>query len=209
MTAETVIERLMLVQAGFTLAEREMDAIVRELRVTPAEGIAPSSAEGRAEPVPPEAPVREPAPLERALVERMDALVTRMEAIPRAITGLARPEEVCTNPPTGAGGASTVSGGCSDTVGPDESETPLAQRIRRHVCTEYAAPARREGRTEFTLTSGEVHQAMGLEDLVSSVCGALRSRRLEADCRIELIEEVRSVRVRENSATNRFIFRIK
>ena len=42
-----------------------------------------------------------------------------------------------------------------------------------------------------------------------SVCGALRGRRLEERCGIELIEEIRSVRVRENSATNRFVYRVK
>ena len=208
-TAETLVERLMLVQAGFTLSEREMDAIVGELRVTPAEGLLPVSAGERVGPVPATLPAREPAPLEQALVERMDALVTRMEAIPRAIAGLARPEEVCTTPPPGTGGTSTVPGGCSDAVGPDETETPLVEQIRSFVCTEYAAPARREGRTEFTISSGEIHRAMGLSNRMPEVCGALRSRRLEALCRIELVEEVRSVRVRENSSTNRFVYRIK
>jgi hypothetical protein len=94
-------------------------------------------------------------------------------------------------------------------VGPDESDAPLAARIRRFVCERYAAPARREGRGEFELTSGQIHREMGLSNRMRSVCGALRGRKLETACNVELVEEVRSVRVRENSATNRFVYRVR
>ena len=208
-TVETLIERLHLVHAGFTIGEAEMDAIVRELRVGPSTGVGPAVDTQPSRPVSPLGTPPESFTLEQALVERMDALVARMEAIPRAIADLAHPDESCTSPTPGPAPPGVVAGGCSDAIGPDESTGSLAERVRRFVCTEYATPARREGHAEFSVTSGEVHRAMGLSNQMPSVCGALRSRRLEEDCSIELDEEIRSVRVRENSSTNRFVFKIR
>ena len=210
-TADTLVERLMLVDAGFTIGEHEMDAIMAALHLAPTDGLVPAAnGTGPVAPAPANATPQAPSPLESALVDRMDAIVARMEAIPEAIAGLARPDEACSVPPEGPIAPGTgVPGGCSDAIGPDESAAPLAERIRRFVCERYAGPARREGKREFELTSGEVHREMGLSNRMPSVCGALRGRRLEAACDIELVEEIRSVRVRENSATNRFVYRVR
>ncbi len=210
-TADTIVERLMLVDAGFTIGGREMDAIIEALHLAPSDGLVSSVngsehvASTTENGVPPAV-----TSLEAALVDRMDAIVARMEAIPQAIAGLAQPGESCIVPPPGPiSPGPGVPGGCTDAVGPDESDTPLAERIRHFVCERYASPARRDGTREFELTSGEVHREMGLSDRISSVCGVLRGRRLEDRCGIELVEEIRSVRVRENSATNRFVYRVK
>lgn len=208
-TPDTLVERLMTVDAGFTMGEREMNAVVEALGLTPSDGLVPGIE-------PPDSAIasREtelpavPATLETALVERMDAIVARMEAIPEAIAGLAQPAGACAVPPEEIPPGEDVPGGCSDAVGPDESDLPLAERIRRFVCERYATPARRMGNREFALTSGQVHRDMGLSNRMSSVCGVLRGRKLEERCGIELVEEVRSVRVRENRATNRFVYRI-
>ncbi|MEN6342288.1 MAG: nuclease-related domain-containing protein [Methanospirillum sp.] len=210
-TADTIAERLMLVDAGFTIGEKEMDAIVGALHLTPSDGFV-SSANGSEQNLPAPETGTPPAAtsLETALVDRMDAIVARMEAIPGAIAGLVRPAETCEAPPPAAvSPGMEIPGGCSDAIGPDESDAPPAERIRRFVCERYAAPARREGRAEFELTSGEVHREMGLSNQMPAVCGALRSRRLEEECDLELVEEVRSVRMRENSATNRFVYRVR
>lgn len=209
-TADTLAERLMLVDAGFTIGEREMDAVMAALHLAPADGLVPST--NGSEHIAPVLDSGVPAAatsLEAALVDRMDAIVARMEAIPAAIAGLARPGEACTVSPSGPTPPGEVPGGCSDAVGPDESDAPLAERVRRFVCEQYAAPARREERAEFQLTSGQVHREMELRDRMPAVCGVLRGRRLEEACGIELVEEVRSVRVRENSSTNRFVYRVK
>jgi hypothetical protein len=210
-TAETLVERLMLVDAGFTIGEREMDAIVEALHLAPSNGLVVSANGAEPAASPPGNGISTPATgLETALVDRMDAIVARMEAIPQAIAGLAQPVEGCSPPPEGPVPPGTpVPGGCSDAIGPDESDIPLAERIRSFVCERYVEPARRGGASELSLTSGEVHREMGLSNRMPSVCGALRGRRLEERCRIELVEEVRSVRVRENSATNRFVYRVK
>ena len=209
-TPDTLLERLMLVDAGFTIGAREMDAVIATLHLAPADGLVPS-ANGADEPAPSAPENGAPAPavgLDTALVDRMDALVQRREAVPEASAGLRGPGEVCTEPPPGPAAGAEVPGGCTDAVGPDESDAPLAERIRRFVCERYAAPARREGRTVFEITSGQVHREMELRNRMPSVCGALRGRRLEERGGIELMEEIRSVRVRENSATNRFVYRV-
>lgn len=208
-SADTLVERLMLVDAGFTIREREMDSIVETLRLSPSDGGIPSANGDLAVDPGPVSPVAPPS-LEAVLVDRMDALVARMEAIPEAIAGLVQPGDACDVPPAGpVPQAGEIPGGCSDAVGPDESNTPLADRIRRFVCERYAAPARSGGRREFEVTSGEVHRGMGLSNRMSSVCGVLRGRKLEERCGIELVEEVRTVRARENSATNRFVYRVR
>lgn len=209
-TTDTLAERLMLVDAGFTIGEREMDAVIDALHLTPADGLVPSANGANEAPSSPENGGSAPATgLDTALVNRMDALVQRMEAIPEAIAGLRGPGEACTEPLPGPAIGAEVPGGCTDAVGPDESDAPLAEQIRRFVCERYAAPARGEGRMVFEITSGQVHREMDLRNRMPSVCGALRGRRLEERCGIELIEEIRSVRVRENSATNRFVYRVK
>ncbi len=148
-TAETLAERLMLVDVGFTIGEREMDAIMGALHLAPADGLVPvSNGTEPAAPVPSSGAPPAATSLETALVERMDALVARMEAIPQAIAGLAQPGEACTLPPPEPAPGGEIPGGCTDAIGPDESDAPLAERIRRFVCERYAAPARREGRTE-------------------------------------------------------------
>lgn len=210
--ADILVERLMLVDAGFTLGEREMDAVVDALHLAPSDGLVPS-AKGSGQTGPAlenGAPSAAVSGLDAAHVNRMDAIVARMEAIPPAIAGLSQPGEARSlPPPRPISPGAEVPGGCTDAVGPDESDAPLAERIRRFVCERYVAPARREGKTEFQVTSGKVHRDMDLQNRMPSVCGVLRGRRLEAACDIELVEEVRSVRARENSATNRFVYRVK
>ncbi len=210
-TADTLVERLMLVDAGFTIGEHEMDAIMEALHLAPSDGLGPSASGFEpAAPMPASGAPPSATPLEMALVDRMDAIVARMEAIPQAIAGLAQPAEACVVPPEGPiAPTAEIPGGCTDAIGPDESDAPLAERIRRFVRERYAAPARRDGKEEFELTSGQVHREMGLSNRMSSVCGVLRGRRLEDACGIELVEEIRSVRVRENSATNRFVYRVR
>jgi hypothetical protein len=203
-SAETLAERLMLIDAGYTLDEREQRAIVDALHVKPADGLVPTVDAGSTAP-----PVNQQPSLEEALIDRMDAIVARMEGIPRAIAGLVPPVPECSLPTGMFSPEDDVPGGCSDAIGPDESKAPLSERIRRFVRERYAAPARAEGRSTFQVTSGQVHRDMGLANRMPSVCGVLRGKKLQALCGIELIEEVRSTNVVENSTTNRFVYRIK
>lgn len=49
----------------------------------------------------------------------------------------------------------------------------LADQIRQHVIDEIIAQAREAGRTEVRVRAGDVHQAMGLNNRMPAVCGAL------------------------------------
>ena len=111
-TADTLAERLMLVDVGFTIGEREMDAIMGALHLAPSEGLVPS-ANGTepAAPVPSGGAPSAPPNLEAALVDRMDSLVARMEAIPQAIAGLAQPRRGLHPAAPGAGGRRGDPGG--------------------------------------------------------------------------------------------------
>jgi hypothetical protein len=65
----------------------------------------------------------------------------------------------------------------------DEPESPLvgqpggliklADRIRHYVLKELIAPARTAEQRQITIRAGDVHQALGLENRMPAVCGAL------------------------------------
>lgn len=205
-TRETLIERLRLVNSGYTLRAGDMVLIAEALRLSPAKAVPLPVLElepwhSRSPPVSSAVP---DGLAENRFLQRMDALIERVEAIPVALARLNNPESACRTPVP----AFPLAGGCSDQVPPDESEGPVATAIRQFICTEYVAPARAAGHTTFAITSGEVHTKLGLTEGMALVCGVLRGHRLEETCQIELLEEVRRVRVRTSSASNRFIFRV-
>jgi hypothetical protein len=206
-TRERLIDQIRVVHAGYTLRTRDMEVIAEVLRLKPAEVVPlPNRPDGGGEPQPRPTPSPSAVPefSEDQFLRRMDALVERMEAIPVALARLNGREPAC-EPPTPV---APMSGGCSDQVLPDESQGPVAAAIRQFICTEYAVPARAAGHTTFSVTSGEVHTKLELTDSMAMVCGVLRGHRLEEVCTIELLEEVRRVRIRTSSASNRFIFRV-
>lgn len=77
-----------------------------------------------------------------------------------------------------------------------------ADRIRQHVANNYAAAARRQGQSQFSVVSGDVHRDLGLSDAMPAVCSALDSRKFA-----ELIDGVLVNRVGPaNSSTVHFTF---
>ena len=53
----------------------------------------------------------------------------------------------------------------------------LADRIRRYVTEEYVRPAREAGQSSVRVRSGDVHRALGLNNQVPVVCGAIDARK--------------------------------
>lgn len=49
----------------------------------------------------------------------------------------------------------------------------LADRIRHFVRVEIVNPARAAGQSQVTVKAGDVHAAIGLENRMPAVCGAL------------------------------------
>ena len=61
--------------------------------------------------------------------------------------------------------------------------------VRDFVVRTSVDPARRSGRTEFSVVAGEVHKALGFANRVPLVCQALRSKRWLTENGIELKNE--------------------
>jgi hypothetical protein len=73
---------------------------------------------------------------------------------------------------------------------PKTGRTPLAsgsELIRRYGADEYVSAARRRGDKAFSINAGAVHRALGLNNLVPSVCNALGSRKFLTDNHLRLI----------------------
>jgi hypothetical protein len=49
----------------------------------------------------------------------------------------------------------------------------LADRIRHHVIEQYLRPAREAAQPSFRVRAGDVHRALGLNNQVPAVCGAI------------------------------------
>lgn len=63
----------------------------------------------------------------------------------------------------------------------------LAGRIRAYIDKKYIRPARERGEGLVMIRAGDVHQRMGLTSRMPSVCGVLRSRKLEEELGIERV----------------------
>lgn len=62
----------------------------------------------------------------------------------------------------------------------------LADKIRQYVNAAHIEPARRAGRTEITVTSGEIHRDLRLESRMPAVCGALDAVKFQEQYRATL-----------------------
>ncbi len=61
--------------------------------------------------------------------------------------------------------------------------------IREHAAESYVAVARREGRSTFSINVGKVHKDLRLDNLVPSVCNALRSGKFLGENGLRLISK--------------------
>ncbi|MBI4191529.1 MAG: hypothetical protein HY525_13450 [Betaproteobacteria bacterium] len=62
----------------------------------------------------------------------------------------------------------------------------LADRIRRYVNDAFIEPARKAGRTQVTVTSGDVHKDLRLESRMPAVCAALDAAKFQEQYRVVL-----------------------
>lgn len=84
----------------------------------------------------------------------------------------------------------------------------LQDRIRKFIRQNYVEPARRRGEQEVAMIAGDVHCRMRLNNITPGVCGALRSSKLQEDCDMLLVEEIRRPNVKKDSPTNKYVFRL-
>ncbi len=64
----------------------------------------------------------------------------------------------------------------------------LADRIRYYVRVELVEPAREAGQSQITVRAGDVHKALGLENRMPVVCGALDAAKFYAQAGVTKIE---------------------
>jgi len=74
--------------------------------------------------------------------------------------------------------------------------------IREFVNRHYIEPARKAGRREVSIVSGDIHSRMKLTSRKPQVCGALGANRFETDYRVKLLRREGP----QNGATLEFTF---
>jgi hypothetical protein len=80
-----------------------------------------------------------------------------------------------------------------------------SDRVRDHVIRKYIGPAKKDGKKSLSIRAGDIHKELGFSRRIPVVCSALRSRKLQKNCDIELTY----VGGPNNSTTTTFAYRLK
>jgi hypothetical protein len=80
-----------------------------------------------------------------------------------------------------------------------------SDRVRDHVKRKYIDPAKKDGKKSLSIRAGDVHRELGFTRRIPVVCSALRSRKLQKNCDIELTY----VGGPNNSTTTTFSYKLK
>ena len=80
-----------------------------------------------------------------------------------------------------------------------------SDRVRNHVKRKYIDPAKKDGKKSVSIRAGDVHKELGFSRRIPVVCSALRSRKLQKKCDIELTY----VGGPNNSTTTTFAYKLK
>ncbi len=78
--------------------------------------------------------------------------------------------------------------------------------IREHAAEAYVAAARREGRSTFSINAGKVHKDLRLDNLVPSVCNALKSEKFLGVNRLRLVSKTGPPSGKSTSVTYTYEF---
>jgi hypothetical protein len=77
--------------------------------------------------------------------------------------------------------------------------------VRDHVKRKYINPAKKDGKKSLSIRAGDIHKELGFSRRIPVVCSALRSRKLQKNCDIELTY----VGGPNNSTTTTFTYKLK
>ena len=80
-----------------------------------------------------------------------------------------------------------------------------SDRVRDHVKRKYVDPAKKDGKKSLSIRAGDIHKELGFSRRIPVVCSALRSRKLQKNCDIELTW----VGGPNNSTTTTFAYKLK
>ena len=89
-------------------------------------------------------------------------------------------------------------------ISEDQISRP-SDRVRDHVKRKYINPAKKDGKKSLSIRAGDIHKELGFSRRIPVVCSALRSRKLQKNCDIELTY----VGGPNNSTTTTFTYRLK
>jgi hypothetical protein len=82
---------------------------------------------------------------------------------------------------------------------------PPSDRVRDHVKRKYVDPAKKAGKESLSIRAGDIHSELGFSRRIPVVCSALRSRKFQKNCDIELAY----VDGHNNTTTAKFTYRLK
>lgn len=88
---------------------------------------------------------------------------------------------------------------------PADQILPPSDRVRDHVKRKYVDPAKKAGKKSLSIRAGDIHRELGFLRRIPVVCSALRSRKLQKNCDIELAY----VDGTNNTTTATFTYRLK
>jgi hypothetical protein len=69
---------------------------------------------------------------------------------------------------------------------PKEQILRPSERVREYVKHKYVDPAKKAGKKSLSIRAGDIHRELGFLRRIPVVCSALRSRKLQKNCDIEL-----------------------
>jgi len=69
---------------------------------------------------------------------------------------------------------------------PADQILPPSDRVRDHVKRKYIDPAKKAGKKSLSIRAGNIHRELGFLRRIPVVCSALRSRKFQKNCGIEL-----------------------
>ena len=79
-----------------------------------------------------------------------------------------------------------------------------SDRVRDHVKRKYIDPAKKDGQKTLSIRAGVIHKELGFSRRIPVVCSALRSRKLQKNCDVELTY----IGGPNNSTTTTFTYKI-
>jgi hypothetical protein len=69
---------------------------------------------------------------------------------------------------------------------PKEQILRPSERVREYVKHKYVDPAKKAGKKSLSIRAGDIHRELGFLRRIPVVCSALRSRKIQKNCDIEL-----------------------
>ena len=87
---------------------------------------------------------------------------------------------------------------------PEDQIAPPSERVRDYVKGKYIEPAKKAGKKSLSIRAGDIHKELGFLRRIPVVCSALRSRKFQKICDIQLSY----IDGPNNSTTTTFTYRL-